>query len=136
MGQSILLFVFVRKSSSRIERLGIALFHLGETLAGGGVLKALAMGLKGLRSDEKPIHHSDRGCQYASHAYVQKARNAGLTMSMTEKNHTAENAMAERVNGILKQEYLLDTNFENKPVAWKTTRQGVDLYNNRRPTPR
>lgn len=108
-------------------------FHLGETLESGSALKALAMGLKGLRSDEKPIHHSDRGCQYASHAYVQQARKAGLTMSMTEKDHTAENAMAERVNGILKQEYCLDANFVNKPEARKTTRQGVGLYNNRRP---
>jgi putative transposase len=108
-------------------------FHLGETLETGSALKALAMGLKGLRSDEKPIHHSDRGCQYASHAYVNRARKAGLKMSMTEKDHTAENAMAERVNGILKQEYFLDANFINKLEARKTTKQGVSLYNNRRP---
>lgn len=108
-------------------------FHLGETLETESVLKALAMGLKSLRTGEKPIHHSDRGCQYASHAYVNRARKAGLKMSMTEKDHTAENAMAERVNGILKQEYFLDANFPNKPEARKVTRQGVGLYNNRRP---
>ena len=108
-------------------------FDLGETLETESALKALAMGLKGLRSDEKPIHHSDRGCQYASHAYVQLASQAGLTMSMTEKDHKAENAMAERVNGILKQEYCLDANFINKPEARRTARQGVSLYNNRRP---
>lgn len=108
-------------------------YNLGETLETDGVLKALAMGVKGLRSDEKPIHHSDRGSQYASHDYVKQAREAGLRMSMTENNHTAENAMAERVNGILKQEYNLDANFINKPEARKTTKQGVSLYNNRRP---
>jgi putative transposase len=108
-------------------------YHLGETLASGSVLKALAMGLKGLGRDEKPIHHSDRGCQYASHAYVNRVEKAGLKMSMTEKDHTAENALAERVNGILKQEYCLDANFVSKPEARKTTRQGVGLYNNRRP---
>ena len=108
-------------------------YHLGETLESGGVLKALAMGLQGLRSDEKPIHHSDRGCQYASHAYVNRVLKAGLTMSMTEKDHTAENALAERVNGILKQEYSLDANFQSKEEARKATRQGVDLYNYRRP---
>jgi putative transposase len=108
-------------------------FHLGESLETSGVLKALAMALKGLKRNEKPIHHSDRGCQYASHAYVKVVKKAGLRMSMTEKNHGAENALAERVNGILKQEYWLDANFENKSEAQKTTTQGVRLYNNRRP---
>ena len=108
-------------------------FHLGESLETGGVLKALGMALKGLKRSEKPIHHSDRGCQYASHAYVNVVEKAGLRMSMTEKNHSAENALAERVNGILKQEYWLDANFENKPEAKQATIQGVSLYNNRRP---
>ena len=91
------------------------------------------MALKDLRRSEKPIHHSDRGCQYASHAYVDTVEKAGLRMSMTQSNHSAENAMAERVNGILKQEYWLDGNFETKPEARKATVQGVSLYNNRRP---
>jgi putative transposase len=108
-------------------------FHLGESLETGGVLKALGMALKGLKRSEKPIHHSDRGCQYASHAYVNVVEKAGMRMSMTEKNHSAENALAERVNGILKQEYWLDANFENKPEAKQATIQGVSLYNNRRP---
>ena len=42
---------------------------------------------------------------------------AGLSMSMTEKNHSAENALAERVNGILKQEYWLDANFESREAS-------------------
>jgi transposase InsO family protein len=108
-------------------------FHLGETLAAGSVLKALAMAVGGLKSKEKPIHHSDRGCQYASHAYVNQVEKAGMKMSMTEQNHTAENALAERVNGILKQEYWLDATFETKPEARRATVQGVYLYNNRRP---
>lgn len=108
-------------------------FHLGETLETGSALKALEMALKGLRRDEKPIHHSDRGSQYASHAYVGRVEKAGLRMSMTEKNHSAENAVAERVNGILKQEYWLDANFEDQTAAKKATAQGVNLYNTRRP---
>jgi putative transposase len=108
-------------------------FHLGETLETGSVLKALAMALGGLKRSERPIHHSDRGCQYASHAYVKAVRRAGLRMSMTEKNHGAENALAERVNGILKQEYYLDAEFETKPVAGKATIQSINLYNYRRP---
>jgi putative transposase len=108
-------------------------FDLGETLETGSVLKALAMALRGLKQRERPIHHSDRGCQYASHAYVKAVQQAGLRMSMTEQNHGAENALAERVNGILKQEYWLDANFESRLAARKATLQGINLYNYRRP---
>jgi transposase InsO family protein len=108
-------------------------YHLGETLETRGVLKALAMALGGLQRGEQPIHHSDRGCQYASHAYVKAVQQAGLRMSMTEKNHSAENALAERMNGILKQEYYLDANFEFKEQARKATLEGINLYNYRRP---
>jgi len=108
-------------------------FHLGETLETQECLKALAMALQGLEGTQMPIHHSDRGCQYASHAYVERVEKAGLRMSMTEINHSAENALAERVNGILKQEYWLDGNFQTKPEARKATGQAVSLYNNRRP---
>jgi putative transposase len=108
-------------------------YHLGETLETEQVLKALVMALKGLKGSERPIHHSDRGCQYASHAYVRAVQQAGLTMSMTEKNHSAENALAERVNGILKQEYWLDAHFENGRHARQATAHGICLYNTRRP---
>jgi transposase InsO family protein len=108
-------------------------YHLGETLETKQVLKALVMALKGLKGSERPIHHSDRGCQYASHAYVRAVQQAGLTMSMTEKNHSAENALAERVNGILKQEYWLDAHFENGRHARQATAHGICLYNTRRP---
>ena len=108
-------------------------YHLGQTLETEQVLKALVMALKGLKGSERPIHHSDRGCQYASHAYVGAVQQAGLTMSMTEKNHSAENALAERVNGILKQEYWLDANFENGCHARQATAHGIRMYNTRRP---
>jgi putative transposase len=108
-------------------------YHLGETLEARNVLKALAMALGGLQPGERPIHHSDRGCQYASHAYVKAVQQAGLRMSMTEKNHSAENALAERMNGILKQEYDLDADFETRLAARQATVQGIQLYNYRRP---
>ena len=108
-------------------------YHLSETLETEQVLKALAMALKGLKGLARPIHHSDRGCQYASHSYVQAVRQAGLVMSMTEQNHSAENALAERVNGILKQEYWLDGNFENRQQARQATSHGIRMYNTRRP---
>ncbi len=108
-------------------------YHLGETLETSDALKALAMALKGLQKGEKLIHHSDRGCQYASHTYAKRVKKAGLRMSMTEENHCAENALAERLNGILKQEYYLDGNFETKREARKAVAEAVSLYNHRRP---
>ena len=108
-------------------------YHLGQTLETKQVLQALAMAVQGLKGAAQPIHHSDRGCQYASHAYVQAVEKAGLAMSMTEKNHSAENALAERVNGILKQEYWLDANFENHQQARQATMHGIRMYNTRRP---
>jgi putative transposase len=108
-------------------------YYLGETLETETALKALTMALKGLPEGSRPIHHSDRGSQYASHAYVQAAQRAGLKMSMTEKNHSAENAMAERVNGILKQEFHLDQEFNNNKEAGQTTIQSINIYNQRRP---
>jgi len=109
-------------------------YHLGETLETEQVLKALAMALRGLKGGAaRPIHHSDRGCQYASHAYVGAVQKAGLIMSMTEQNHSAENALAERVNGILKQEYWLDANFKDRQQAKQATVHGIRMYNTRRP---
>jgi putative transposase len=108
-------------------------YHLGDTLETGNALKALRMALRGLKAGQRPIHHSDRGCQYASHSYVQAVEKAGLVMSMTEENHSAENALAERVNGILKQEYWLDREFDHDRQARQATAQSINLYNTRRP---
>lgn len=108
-------------------------FELSKRLEVEVVIKALNLGLKSLKPSEKPIHHSDRGCQYASHAFVQRIREAGLRMSMTERDHSAENSMAERVNGILKQEYWLDENFSDSYRARQACVEAIRLYNTRRP---
>lgn len=108
-------------------------FHGADTLETEGCLRALNKALSGLKGNQKPVHHSDRGCQYCSNAYVEKLRVHGLGISMTEKNHCAENALAERVNGILKQEYLLGYQFRTKAQALKSIAQAVHLYNTRRP---
>jgi transposase InsO family protein len=108
-------------------------YELSKRLQAQVSLLALNKALRSLKKAEKPIHHSDRGCQYASHAFVQRAERAGLRLSMTEKEHTAENAMAERVNGILKQEYLLDVEFENYRHAQKACAHTIMLYNTKRP---
>lgn len=107
--------------------------HIGDSLEAEGCLTALEQALGDLPEGKHPIHHSDRGCQYCCHAYVERLRDRGLPVSMTEIMHCYENAMAERVNGILKQEYELDRTFRTKVQAKKAFEQAVWLYNNRRP---
>jgi transposase InsO family protein len=91
------------------------------------------MALASLERGEKPVRHSDRGCQYASRLYVGKLREAGLQISMTEELHCYENAIAERVNGILKQEYYIGSCFKNKDQAEAAVKDAVCLYSTRRP---
>ena len=108
-------------------------YHCGDTLEAIGCVKALEMALASLPEGVHPIHHSDRGIQYCSHEYVNRLRSRGLSISMTERDHCAENALAERVNGILKIEYSLGMKFETKAQALREVKQAVHLYNTRRP---
>lgn len=108
-------------------------WHIGDSLEVEGCLLALDRALENLPEGCYPIHHSDRGCQYCSHAYVDRLAENSLPISMTEVMHCYENALAERVNGILKQEYEMDREFITKKQAVKALEQAVYLYNNRRP---
>lgn len=108
-------------------------WNIGDSLEAEGCLAALDVALAQLPANAHPIHHSDRGSQYCCHAYVDRLTEHSLPISMTEILHCYENAMAERVNGILKQEYELDRTFRTKQQAIKAFEQAVFLYNNRRP---
>lgn len=108
-------------------------YHCGESPDADSSLRALDQALADLPDDRYPIHHSDRGSQYCSHKYVGRLRARGLPVSMTELNHCAENSVAERLNGILKQEYGLGRTFLNRKQARQAIEQAVWLYNNRRP---
>jgi len=108
-------------------------YDVGDTLEVEGCLRTLTMAIAGLPEAATPILHSDRGSQYCSHPYVNQARERGLIMSMTEENHCYENALAERVNGILKQEYGLGCQFRSKAQAVKAIQQAIELYNHHRP---
>lgn len=108
-------------------------YHLGESLESAETLQALEMALAQLPENRTVVHHSDRGCQYCSHEYVKRLQERGLRISMTEQDHCAENALAERVNGILKQEYYLDCHFETLAQARRAVHQAIELYNSRRP---
>jgi len=107
--------------------------NIGDTLEAVGCLQALDEALGDLPAGKLPIHHSDRGCQYCCHEYVNRLQARGLAISMTEVMHCYENALAERVNGILKQEYEMDRTFKTKAQARAAFQQAVWLYNHRRP---
>lgn len=107
--------------------------HAGDNLEAVGCVRALDQALKQLPAGAKPIHHSDQGSQYCCHEYVNRLREHGVGISMTESNHCAENALAERMNGILKQEYGLGGDFATKAAARQAVNQGIWLYNTKRP---
>ena len=108
-------------------------YHCGDTLEAEGCMESLKMALAGLPAGGQLIHHTDRGCQYACHEYVGMLEERAITVSMTELNHAAENALAERVNGILRQEYGLGFRFKTKKDARRTASRAVYLYNELRP---
>ena len=108
-------------------------YDCSDSLESEGTLRSLTMALRGLPADGKTIHHSDRGSQYCCCAYVEKLRRRGLRISMTEENHCYENSQAERLNGILKQEYGLGGRFRSKSDVRRAVREAVTLYNCRRP---
>lgn len=108
-------------------------WNVGDTLEAVGCVSALERALQSLPAGIKPMHHSDQGCQYCCHEYVNRLQERGMAISMTENNHCAENALAERMNGILKQEYLLGQRFENKAQARQAVKQAILLYNTQRP---
>ena len=79
------------------------------------------------------IHHSDRGVQYCSSGYVKLLRDNGIQISMTENGDPLENAIAERINGIIKEEYLNCYEVKNILEAKSLLQQSIQLYNEERP---
>lgn len=107
-------------------------YHCGDTLEAEGCVRALTQAVASLPPGARPLHHSDRGSQYCSHLYVGRLAHYQMGVSMTEHQHCAENALAERLNGILKQEYGLGRRFESKAAARRAVAQAIWLYNHRR----
>jgi transposase InsO family protein len=105
--------------------------NLYRDLSAKGCVAALRMALRNNPDREGLIHHSDRGLQYYSAAYM-KVLGPGIRISMTEKSDPLENAIAERVNGILKQE-LLEKRFESFREARERIDEAVSTYNHVRP---
>jgi transposase InsO family protein len=125
-------FVYVLLISDAWSRKIVGYASWG-TLESAGSVKALEQALRQLPAGSRPLHHSDRGVQYACWEYVERLEKGGLEISMTEENHCYENAQAERLNGILKQEYGLGETFGIREQVGSALAQAVSLYNGRRP---
>jgi putative transposase len=110
-------------------------YHLADTLESMETIKALEMALARLPTGlEHPLwHHSDRGVQYCCGKYVKLLQDRGIGISMTENGDPLENAIAERINGILKSEYLNQYRITNIKDARKCLHSSIELYNNERP---
>jgi len=110
-------------------------YHLAETLEAIESIQALKMALSDLGSEchFQLIHHSDRGIQYCSQAYVKLLQDYKIQISMTENGDPLENAIAERVNGIIKDEYLYDYQVSTLKEASKLLSGVINLYNSDRP---
>jgi len=109
-------------------------YNLAQTLEAVESIKALQMALSCLKTDNyKLIHHSDRGVQYCCGEYVKLLQDNNIEISMTENGDPLENAIAERINGILKGEYLECYDIETFEEAEELLQAVVNLYNNERP---
>lgn len=106
---------------------------LGRNLEHDWAIKALEMATKNVSKTGGIIFHSDRGSQYCCSKYKKMIKQKGMLSSMTDENHCYQNAIAERVNGILKDEYYIDKTFNSFDEAEKSVEQAVEMYNNKRP---
>lgn len=109
-------------------------WYLSPTLHADYTVEALNMAIRNAGCNLKGlIHHSDRGCQYCCEKYVKLLQENEILISMTECGNPRENAIAERVNGILKMEWLNDEHFHNIKDAYQRIAEVIDIYNNKRP---
>ena len=107
-------------------------YHVSQHLKASGCIAALAKALKGrLNPLTELIHHSDRGIQYCCDDYVQILQSNDIQISMTQTGSPYDNAIAERVNGILKQEFGLDRTFKTYYDAIEPVAKACLLYTSR-----
>ena len=109
-------------------------WDLSETMEAHNTLEALYMAISQLPVNVGQIvHHSDRGLQYCSSQYVNCLQKHKIGISMTENSDPYENAIAERVNGILKTEWLYDMELRDLSEAKKAVKEIIFIYNTERP---
>lgn len=107
-------------------------YHVHGSLQTEEVSRALKMAIKGRKTHARLVHHSDRGIQYCSSFYQRIHEKHEITCSMTDGYDCYQNALAERVNGILKDEFLLQTP-KNLKEATQMIKQSIHVYNHERP---
>jgi putative transposase len=111
-------------------------YNVAETMEAIQSIAALQMAFATLGGVARPmqlIHHSDRGIQYCCNKYVKLLQDNSIKISMTENGDPLENAIAERVNGIIKEEYLNFYKTTSLEQAKKQLIKAINLYNNDRP---
>ena len=104
-------------------------WHLNATLAARGCIAAMKMAAKQLPKGSKTIHHSDRGSQYCCFDYVALLNKNNIDISMTQSGDPLENAIAERVNGTIKNEFLQQA-FNTLKEARDAIAHSISVYNN------
>jgi transposase InsO family protein len=111
-------------------------YHVSQYLKAKGCIIALDKAISQLSTDKqkrKLIHHSDRGIQYCCESYISILQSNNIHISMTQTGSPYDNAIAERVNGILKQQVGLNQVFKNYSAAVKAACKAIDTYNCLRP---
>ena len=112
-------------------------YQVAESLEAVETIKALEMAISGLMEEPdshfRLVHHSDRGLQYCSKNYVKLLQDNKIQVSMTEQGDPLENAIAERVNGIIKDEYLNNHKVNSISEAKELLNFVITLYNDDRP---
>jgi len=109
-------------------------YHVADNLNTESSLIALQIAVK-IRKDKglSLIHHSDRGLQYCADDYQSALNKNGIKCSMTNNGDPYENAVAERINGILKQEFMIDTYHQDTAIMKTIVKEAIEIYNNQRP---
>jgi len=108
-------------------------YDFSDSLSIESSIRALKMAIEPKEKISGLIHHSDRGVQYCSNIYTELLTSRAIQISMSEKGNPYENAVAERINGILKEEFLLSQTFKTKALALKAVKEAIKTYNELRP---
>lgn len=110
-------------------------YSVSDDLSLSGPLEALRICLRkvGNISDRGIIHHSDRGVQYSSYTYTALLKKHNILISMSGKGNPYDNAVMERIIGILKQEFLLDHTYESTGSIRRAVKEAIMIYNGERP---
>ncbi|WP_218043800.1 IS3 family transposase [Flavobacterium franklandianum] len=109
-------------------------YNVSDNLNTESSLAALRLAIKQRENKEMPlIHHSDRGLQYCANEYQKLLSKNGIKPSMTQNSDPYENAVAERINGILKQEFSIDKYNKDLPIMKQIIKETVAIYNQKRP---